>query len=186
MWIWISPMFGVHYGSIAKTSLELDFNLTFFEAQWVPKCYPVKFRKGGSTWEAEALWCYDFVFDCKDLICLVFLVLLGLWMTESSSKHPLLRWQQKSPWRVVTSVFFPDNWVMRMQKMWSHLNKQWCKYKEASPEGSAVAEGMTKPGTLTAQTGSVQKNVSGMHMWFLVPGSLFESLDQYCCSKDSQ
>lgn len=27
----------------------------------------------------------------------------------------------------------PDNWVMRMQKMWSNLGKQWCKHKEASP-----------------------------------------------------
>lgn len=36
--------------------------------------------------------------------------------------------------------------------------------KKRAPEGSAVAEGMTKPGTVTAETGSVQKNVSGMHM----------------------
>ena len=26
----------------------------------------------------------------------------------------------------------PDKWVMRMQKMWSHLGKRWCQHKEAS------------------------------------------------------
>lgn len=31
MWIWISPMFGVQFGSVAKTSLELDFNLTLLK-----------------------------------------------------------------------------------------------------------------------------------------------------------
>lgn len=65
-------------------------------------------------------------------------------MTESSSKHQLLLWQQKSPWRVVTSLFFLGNCVMRMQKMWSHLGKRWCKHKEASPRRQRCGRGDDK------------------------------------------
>lgn len=146
----------------------------------------MKCRKAGSAQEAEAPRCL-FIFDCKDLMSVF-----------SCNAWPLNDWEliqtttapvaAKIPLKSCYLSFLlnPDNWVMRMQKMWSHLGKRWCKQKEVSPGRQRCGRGDDK--------------ARHCHCWdefraekcfwnaYVIPHPrlIVQELRSICCSKDSQ
>lgn len=137
-------------------------------------CEIQKGRQHMGSWGTVELW---FGIWLQRFNMLFFLVLLD---SEWLSAHPSINCSRgsKNPPAELLLHFPPPHtigwWECRKcGVIWASND---ANTKKWALEGSAVAEGMTKPGTVTAEMGSGQKNVSGMHMWILVPGSLVGNL----------
>lgn len=104
-------------------------------------CEIQKGRQHMGSWGTVELW---FGIWLQRFNMLFFLVLLD---SEWLSAHPSINCSRgsKNPPAVLLLHFPPPyNWVMRMQKMWSHLGKQWCKHKEVSPGRQRCGRGDDK------------------------------------------
>lgn len=89
-------------------------------------CEIQKGRQHMGSWGTVVLWFY--IWLQRFNVCFFLYCLDSEWL----SAHPSINCScgsKNPPAELLLHFFSPYNWVMRMQKMWSHLGKQWCKHK---------------------------------------------------------